>query len=142
MSAGKNAKVVPVNGIFRPNRARIVVGHVDPAIGEPDVVDLFCRDNFADGVLDEITKTGRLLNTGACRGTDVHKNLARINGREEVLAEERRKSEGNEHAAEKADNDGFGPAEGEREQRPVAVTDPCEVVLKALLEPLERIART
>ena len=89
-------------GIFGPNCASIVVGHVDPAIGEPDVVDdvvdLFCRDNFADGVLDEITKTGRLLNTGACRGADVHKNLTGIDGWEKVLAEERCQSKGQEHA--------------------------------------------
>ena len=129
MSAGKNAKVVPVNfwgnkvrsflmksavgewpsfkvistsASCGPNRASIVVGHVDSAIGEPDVVDdvvdLFCRDNFADGVLDEITKTGRLLNTGACRGADVHENLTGIDGWEKVLAEERCQSKGQEHA--------------------------------------------
>ena len=116
-------------GICGADRAAIAVGHVDAAVRQPDVVDdivhLAGRDDLADGLLNKIAQTGSLLDPGARRGADMHENLAGIDGWEEVLAEERRQSEGQEHAREEPGNEGLGPAKSERKQRPVALRGPA-----------------
>ena len=101
-------------GICRPNRATIVVGHVDAAIGEPNVVNnvvqLAGGDNVADGVLDKITQTRRLLNTGACWRADMHKNLTGIDGGKKVLSEEWQQSKGENYAGDEPGSERLGSA--------------------------------
>jgi hypothetical protein len=67
-------------------------------------------DNVADGVLDKITKTGRLLDTGACRGADMHENLAGIDGGEKILSEEWQQSEGQNYAGDEPGSERLGSA--------------------------------
>ena len=173
MSAGKNAKVAPVNfsgntraqlfdiirrrsmaflqgyqhiGICGADRAGIAVGHVDAAVRQPDVVDdivhLAGRDDLADGLLNKIAQTGSLLDAGAGRGADMHENWPELTVGKKFSPRNGASPKDRSTQREEPGNEGFGPAESEREQRPVAVAELREVVLEALLEPLEGIART
>ena len=129
-------------GICGADRAAIAVGHVDAAVRQPDVIDdivhLAGRDDLADGLLSKIAQTRRLLDPGSRRGADMHENLTRIDGGEKVLAEERRQSEGQEHAGEDPGNEGLGPAKSEQKQRTdhLRGTARSHPLRKPYLEPL------
>ena len=91
-------------------------------------------------MLDEIEETCRLLDASARLGTHMHQDLPRIDRWEEVLAQERPKTEGKNHDRDKADDDSLWVAEGEQKERAVAAANNREHMLEAHLEPLQRIA--
>ena len=55
--------------VHRPDRSGVLVGHVDAAIGQADVVDdvveLVGRNRLAHGLLDQVEQARRLLDAGA-----------------------------------------------------------------------------
>jgi hypothetical protein len=73
--------------------AGVLVGHVDAGERQPDIVDdiveLVGWDGAADCLFDLIEQAGGLLDAGAGLGAHVHEDLPGIDGRKEVLAEER-----------------------------------------------------
>ena len=78
-------------GILDPDRPRIVVGHVDAADAEPDVVDdaiqFIGRDDPVDRLADPVGELGGLLDPGAGLRPHMDLDLPAIDAREEVLAE-------------------------------------------------------
>ena len=105
--------------VFRPDRSGILVGHIDAAVRQPDVVDdvveLLRRDGPADDLLDEIELTRRLLDARAGLGAHMHQDLPGIHGGEKVLAQEREQAEGEQYADEKSGDESFRSTEGERQ---------------------------
>jgi hypothetical protein len=131
--------------VFRTDRAGILVRHVDAGKRQADIVDdiveLIRRDGAAHGAFDQIEQARGLLDAGAGLGAHVHQDLAGIDIGKEILAEERPKAEGQYHAGQESDDEGFRPAERQQQQRSIAVTDASKAGLKALLKTFERIAR-
>ena len=84
-------------GVLDADRPRIVVGHVDAADAEPDIVDdavqLIGRDDLADRFADPVGELGGLFDPRAGLRPHMHLDLAAIDAREEVLAEIRGKRE-------------------------------------------------
>ena len=84
-------------GILDADRTRIVVGHVDAADAETDVVGYAAqftgRDNLVDRLADAVGQLGGLLDP--CTGLRPHMDLdlTAIDGREEILSQIRGKRE-------------------------------------------------
>ncbi len=79
--------------VFRADGAGVLVGHVDAAIRQADIVDdvveLRLGNDLTHGLLDLIEQSCGFLDARAGLRPDVHQNLAGIDGRKEVLAKER-----------------------------------------------------
>ena len=136
MSAGRNEKVVPGNfcgrrvrssldvargrrvallerdqriAVLGADGASVLVGHVDAAERQADVVDdvvdLRRRDDAAHRLLDELEEARGLLDARAGLGAHVHQDLPGVDRREEILPEKRHEREGQQHAGEKADQE-------------------------------------
>ena len=124
--------------VLRADHAGVVVGHVDAADRHADVVgqrvDLAGRDDLADRLLDVGELVGGLLDAGADLGADVHQDLAGIDGREEVAAEERHQQERHRDEAEEAGHEQRPVAQRHRQQAAVAGAEALEPRLEAALE--------
>ena len=95
--------------VLRADRAGGVVGHVDAADREADVVDqgveLGGRDELADRLLDFGELVGAFLDPGADLDAGVHQDLPGVDGGEEVAAEERHQRERRQHEGHEADDE-------------------------------------
>ena len=127
--------------VLRADRAGVLIGHVDAAERQADIVDdvveLVGRNGRADGLLDLIEQAGGLFDARARLGAHMHQDLAGIDRREEVLAEERRRARTTaRRRPETGDERSSGGASASDQQRAVAVADALEASLEALLEAL------
>jgi len=78
--------------VLRTDHARVVVGHIDADDRHPDVIgegiDLFRRDDLRIAFCTSPT-VGGFLDPSADLGTDMHQDIAGIDGGKEIAAEER-----------------------------------------------------
>src|SRR5258707_15449798 len=84
-------------GVLDADRPRVVVGHIDAANAEADIVDdaaeLIGRDDLVDRFADAVGELGRLFDPRAGLRPHMDLDLPAIDRREEVLAQIRRERE-------------------------------------------------
>ena len=121
-----------------------MVSHVDARKRQADIVDdvieLVGRDGAANGLLDEIKQAGCLFDARAWLGAHVHKDLAGIHRREEVLAQEWLQPERENNKHDEADDHGLRPAQCERQHRSITAARPGKEPFEAGLKALERVS--
>ena len=131
-------------GVRRAHRRRGGVGKVERRVRQADVVEdrneLIGRNFLADGRLDVVAESSSLLDASAGVRAHVNHELAGVNGREEVLPEERRQSQREEGKRKKEDQEGAGVIDAQSEQAQVAATKPVEGMFESVLKPRERVA--
>ena len=98
------------------------------------------RNGRADRLLDLFQQAGGLFDPRARLGAHMHQDLAGINRREEILAQERRQPERQHDAGQKRCHEGLRVAQCIGQERAVAAAEPLEPRLEALLEAQQRIA--
>ena len=83
-------------GVSRAHRRRGGVGEIERGVGQADVVEdrdeFFCGNLLADCSFDVVAEVGGLLDARAGVGAHMDHELAGVNGREEILTEERQSS--------------------------------------------------
>ncbi len=84
-------------GVLDADRPRVVVGHVDAADAETDVVSdaaqLRSRNDLVDRLADAVGELGGLLDPGTGLRPHMDLDLSAIDARKEILSEIRRKRE-------------------------------------------------
>src|SRR5277367_4415597 len=131
-------------GVSGADRRGVGVGGVESAVGQADVVDdgddLLLRDRLPYGVVDPVADGGHVFDAGSGAGAHVNLELATIDGREEVLAEE-----GIEHCSGDDGEDGKqnkkdnGVGQTGLKNAVIAAAEFLEVMLEAKLKADQRI---
>jgi hypothetical protein len=130
--------------VLDADRPRIVVGHVDAADAEADIVDdavqLIGRNDLVNRFADPVGEFCGFFDPCTGLRPHMHLDLSAIDAWEEVLAQIRGKREREQGEADEP-GDQFGPVvQTEMEQADIAAADRLEATLKGLLEPHQRIA--
>src|SRR6202043_1940076 len=95
-------------GVFDADRPRVVVGHVDTADTQPDVVDdavkLIGGDNLVNRLANPIRKPGGLLDARAGLRPHMHLDLAAVDAWKKILPQEGSKPERKQAEADESGN--------------------------------------
>src|SRR6202011_2188619 len=95
-------------GVLDADRPRVVVGHVDTADAQPDVVDdavqLIGGGNLGDRLANPIRPPGGLLDARAGLRPHMHLDLAAVDAWKEILTQEGSKPERKQAEADEPGN--------------------------------------
>ncbi len=127
-------------GVGGAGGAGVVVGGIDAAVGQADVVDdvaeLMGGDDLAEHALDEVDVAGGLLDAGAGAHADVEVEAAGVDGGEEVFAEEGEEQKREDDEGHDAAHEALVVMEAGGEEVAVVFAEFLEAVFEALLESL------
>ena len=131
-------------GVRDADRARVVVGHVDAADAEADIVDdavqLIGRDDLVDGLADPVGELGGLFDPRAGLRPHMHLDLPAVDAREEVLTQRRGKREREQGEAHEPRDQLGAVVQAKSEQTAIGAAEGFEAALEALLESHQGIA--